>query len=32
VRLVVANEANAYTVFETLNDRGLDLTVIVVSI
>jgi len=28
VRLVVANEANAYTVFETLNDRGLDLTVL----
>jgi hypothetical protein len=26
VRLVVPNEANAYTVFETLNDRGLDLT------
>jgi hypothetical protein len=28
VRLVVASEANAYTVFETLNDRGLDLTVL----
>jgi hypothetical protein len=26
VRLIVPNEANAYTVFETLNDRGLDLT------
>lgn len=26
VRLVVPNEANAYTVFETLNARGLDLT------
>ena len=26
VRLVVPSEANAYTVFETLNDRGLDLT------
>jgi hypothetical protein len=26
VRLVVPNEANAYTIFETPNDRGLDLT------
>lgn len=26
VRLHVANEADAYTVFETLNDRGLDLS------
>jgi hypothetical protein len=28
VRLTVPNEADAYTVFETLNDRGLDLTVL----
>ncbi|HKZ40418.1 MAG TPA: DUF262 domain-containing protein, partial [Candidatus Hodarchaeales archaeon] len=28
VRLNVASEANAYTVFETLNDRGLDLSVL----
>ncbi|MCG5531608.1 DUF262 domain-containing HNH endonuclease family protein [Halorhodospira halochloris] len=28
VRLTVPTEANAYTVFETLNDRGLDLTVL----
>jgi hypothetical protein len=28
VRLNVPNEANAYTVFETLNDRGLDLSVL----
>jgi hypothetical protein len=28
VRLVVPNEANAYTVFETLNYRGLDLSVL----
>jgi hypothetical protein len=28
VRLTVPSEANAYTVFETLNDRGLDLTVL----
>ncbi len=28
VRLTVSNEANAYTVFETLNDRGLDLSVL----
>jgi hypothetical protein len=28
VRLSVPNEANAYTVFETLNDRGLDLSVL----
>lgn len=28
VRLTVATEADAYTVFETLNDRGLDLTVL----
>ena len=28
VRLVVPTEADAYTVFETLNDRGLDLTVL----
>ncbi len=26
MRLIVPTEANAYTVFETLNDRGLDLT------
>jgi hypothetical protein len=28
VRLSVSSEADAYTVFETLNDRGLDLTVL----
>lgn len=28
VRLTVSNETDAYTVFETLNDRGLDLTVL----
>jgi hypothetical protein len=28
VRLNVPSEANAYTVFETLNDRGLDLSVL----
>lgn len=28
VRLNVPNEVNAYTVFETLNDRGLDLSVL----
>jgi hypothetical protein len=28
VRLTVSSEADAYTVFETLNDRGLDLTVL----
>jgi hypothetical protein len=28
VQLVVDTEANAYTVFETLNDRGLDLSVL----
>lgn len=28
VRLHVPNESNAYTVFETLNDRGLDLSVL----
>lgn len=28
VRLTVPSEANAYTVFETLNDRGLDLSVL----
>ena len=28
VRLIVPSEANAYTVFETLNDRGLDLSVL----
>ena len=28
VRLTVPSEMNAYTVFETLNDRGLDLTVL----
>jgi len=28
VSLVVPNEANAYTVFETLNYRGLDLSVL----
>lgn len=28
VRLAVPSEANAYTVFETLNDRGLDLSVL----
>jgi hypothetical protein len=28
VQLTVATEANAYTVFETLNDRGLDLSVL----
>ncbi len=28
VRLTVPSETNAYTVFETLNDRGLDLTVL----
>jgi len=28
VRLAVQSEANAYTVFETLNDRGLDLSVL----
>lgn len=28
IRFIVSDEANAYTVFETLNDRGLDLTVL----
>jgi ASC-1-like (ASCH) protein len=28
VRLSVPNESNAYTVFETLNDRGLDLSIL----
>ncbi len=28
VRITVPSEADAYTVFETLNDRGLDLTVL----
>jgi hypothetical protein len=28
VRLTVSSETDAYTVFETLNDRGLDLTVL----
>lgn len=28
VRLCVPSEANAYTVFETLNDRGLDLSIL----
>ena len=28
VRLTVPSEANAYTVFETLNDRGLDLSIL----
>jgi hypothetical protein len=26
IRLVVSSEANAYTIFETLNDRGLELS------
>ena len=26
IRLVVSSDANAYTIFETLNDRGLELT------
>jgi len=28
VRFTVSNEADAYTIFETLNDRGLDLSVL----
>lgn len=28
IRFGVSDEANAYTIFETLNDRGLDLTVL----